>query len=547
MKQAPQSRGAEHSVLTDQNSRWHFQGLSNTVIVFIHGLLSSSNTCWMNANGQFWPDLVMGDPVFQNSSVYLAGYHTSVDAGLYDAAQCAQEVFSSLRFDNGSSRAPMDYDRIILVAHSLGGVVARRMLEENAAAFSAKAVGLILMASPTLGSAYAAALTPLAKLYKNRTGLELIPEDRILEDLDHRFRRLLDEKKIPRLVGAEASEHHGPLKWKYLPWRSRQIVEVSSSSRYFGSPRIIANTDHFTIVKPESRNHLSHKFISNFYIEKFSGNSVQPSLAPIEYVLTESLQARVLFDVYHSQCREYCLRRTADRTFSELLAIASVWICGESGVGKSTIVKRYLDMQAFRPVELTLGHVAGELSDDRLLAELIQTINTIEQGRKRSTTFAEAVDALTEVRKKSEVVLFIDEVPLSELSTASAARLLKFFSGLIDAVKKKAGPGAQFVICSIDEPEIKAGGEKLVEQMHLLKLSSWSSDELLDLARAIESAIPTLQTQGLLNSALIGAASGSPRFLKSFYKRRLSVGQNETEAMSLEITAGDFEKNKVHS
>ena len=74
------------------STRWQFAGHSDTVIVFVHGLMSSSKACWANQNGTFWPKLVAEDPQFEAASVYLADYYSDIDSGQYDVAQCAREV-----------------------------------------------------------------------------------------------------------------------------------------------------------------------------------------------------------------------------------------------------------------------------------------------------------------------------------------------------------------------------------------------------------------------------------------------------------------------
>ncbi len=507
------------------NARWHFKGDPQTVIVFVHGLLSSSDLCWQRSNGPFWPDIVRDDQGFDGASIFLAGYHTAVDSAAYDIAHCAREVFDSLRFGHGDVPPPLQFRRIVFVAHSLGGVVVRRLLEENSTAFEEKQVGLVLLASPSLGSSYADVLGPLARLYGLRTAQDLVPDGPVLRDIDYRFRGLLESRRILNLKGAEACEHHGPLRWKFLPWRMKPIVNESSSCRYFGQPKIIPDSDHFDIVKPHGSSHDTHKFLLNFFRENFgtSGFGAQKNT----YSDSQSLASKVLFDVYSKPSQEYCIPREVDEEFSRIAALRSIWISGPSGCGKTTLIKRYLDKQNLAPLELTLSRLAGRLSEEAFIEELIDTMNTRE-GSARGLSFSEAVEGLTELRKRSRVALFIDEVPFSK--NDDNAPFVKTVSALLDAVKKRCSATVQVFICSIEEPDVNGSNTKILEQLNFLSMRMWTVEELLVLRSTVETTLPELRTNDGFAVKLIAESGGSPRFLKSYYLRRIVKGADQENA-----------------
>lgn len=254
---------------------YHTNPSSNRVIVFVHGVLSNVRTAWLSNSEEdapvFWPEIVRKDPVFSNPSIFLAGYYSEVGSGQYDVPDASNNL--GVLFRNplgGSSKAILDYDEIVIVAHSLGGIVVRNFLEEERELFSNKKLGLVLMASPSLGSKDADRLSWLIDAFENKQGERLRWRTEFLTNLDRRFRNLVEDQKIPNFVGAEAVENHfiirGPWYW---PFEREVIVSKESGGRYFRDATIIPQSDHFSIVKPASSSSDSHLFFVDFFRNRF--------------------------------------------------------------------------------------------------------------------------------------------------------------------------------------------------------------------------------------------------------------------------------------
>lgn len=260
------------------NNFWYVRQSAHTAFVFLHGIFSDSRSCWLSSGARpvFWPDLVRTDPRLGAPSVYLAGYYTALDAGDFSVAQCAREVIDALgRPETDGAPAVLDLPNLVLICHSTGGIVARNMLERYRDQFRDKAVGVALIASPSLGSAWANVAGLAAKYYNQRLAQQLQWRGDTLEDIHGRFRDLVNDRaeQMPGLFGMEASENKmifrdripAVIRW-LLPPRLK-VVTTLSAGQYFGEVKVLRGTDHFTTVKPDSLHHPSHEFLVNFQLE----------------------------------------------------------------------------------------------------------------------------------------------------------------------------------------------------------------------------------------------------------------------------------------
>lgn len=255
---------------------------SNTVIVFVHGIFGDNNTFLYQADkgsegDRFWPDLVIADSTIGAASIFMGGFYTSPTSRDYATDQATADLFAALRTpDPKTKRAVIDHKNIIFVAHSTGGIVARSLLFENQRWFKNKNVGLVLIASPSLGSRWADRLSPIANLAGNQLAKELEDGSVFLTQLDKNFKNLL-ANGVVKIDGIEASENHFVINCFFC---LSKVVEVSSAARYFPNPRMLWNTDHFSSVKPDSSSHPAHKLLVEFYRDHFLTKTTQHDVSP---------------------------------------------------------------------------------------------------------------------------------------------------------------------------------------------------------------------------------------------------------------------------
>lgn len=251
----------------EQNTRWHRYIDGARVIVFVHGIFSNSRTCWTaetkNFADVFWPDLLARSKEFDSYSIYLAGFPTSAGSTDAGTTECADAIWDRLRHAEPPHPAPLSAQEIVFVCHSTGGILIRKLLVREKAAFAPKAVGLALIASPSRGSFWATVFGFVASFFGNDLAKALRLSNPELRDLHREFLQLREKEDIPRLFGREAYENRSPLSLFGWPVPGR-IVPSSSAAVYFQHPRLLTGTNHFTAVKPATVDDPPHVFLRDF-------------------------------------------------------------------------------------------------------------------------------------------------------------------------------------------------------------------------------------------------------------------------------------------
>ena len=167
---------------------WLRKPSSETSVIFVHGILSSGETAWRNSStGSSWPRLLVDDTAADGYGVYVFTYQTDIFSGSYSLGDVVDAIKEHLRLDR-----VLESRRLIFVCHSMGGLAVRKYLVDRFADLTERgiAVGLYLVASPSLGSRYADWLEPLARLmgHAQADALRFVENNLWLADLDKNLR-----------------------------------------------------------------------------------------------------------------------------------------------------------------------------------------------------------------------------------------------------------------------------------------------------------------------------------------------------------------------
>ncbi len=238
---------------------------SKVAVVFVHGLFGTTTGTWKNDNGATFFDLLKQDPDLGGKvDIFAFGFTSNMfrsgSLNIVEAANAFDQVLTRKRVWN--------YESIVLVGHSMGGLIAMRTLINHPE--KRKRVPLLLLySSPQEGSQIAA----MAKHVTNNEALrQLIPADGndFLQILDDEWSRI-PERERPAVVCAYEKAGVGG---------AVMIVGRSSATRYCGEERIaIGGSDHISIVKPANRDSMAYVVLANALERYVLGTDFSPRLS----------------------------------------------------------------------------------------------------------------------------------------------------------------------------------------------------------------------------------------------------------------------------
>nr|WP_303903536.1 hypothetical protein [Thiohalomonas denitrificans] len=519
-----------------ENNVWYsYDEHASHVIIFVHGIFSDSRTCWLHQDDnvtkcEYWPELVRRDLRLCNPAIFLGGFYTDPNSTTYEIRDCAHELFSALRRPSVDGRlSPLDFHHLIFVTHSTGGIVVRYLLERHKKEFTDKEVGLVLVASPSYGSKWANRTDPLSRALNNRLSQQLKWGNDSLQEIDDRFRELVDGKHIPNLKGTEAYENHF-LRRNFF-WARTKVVDKESAGRYFGSPRQLPNTDHSTCVKPDTFTHPAHELLVDFYTSlgwicpASSWDSIPAPKGGISRHAENNIDA-VLFDVYQPGYETYYVKRSIDDEFARAKDIFHLWVFGPSGCGKTCLIRRNLVRLDSEYIFISLANYYDSSAEEWLAAvieELFAEANRASPPERSLPYLMDnAAKLLCTEYEKRRVYIHIEEIPVrsAELLT-QFAKLVSAF--LVHYATKAQNENVKFVFSSIDFPysDLDNFHNKVHERLRVMPMTIWSEDAIKRLVIMISEELK-LALSEIQQKTIKDFAQGSPRFVKKLFRNLLA-------------------------
>jgi hypothetical protein len=139
--------------------------------------------------------------------------------------------------------------------------------------FKNKELGLFLVASPSRGSEWADRLKGLSSHVQHKMALQLSRDSEYVVRLDKLFSELVARRKIWMLVGMDVFESRFVVPYWYFLERT-VVVDPDESRYYFGEPRLVPASDHFSISKPSlissrEADRFPHEYLWEFYEQRF--------------------------------------------------------------------------------------------------------------------------------------------------------------------------------------------------------------------------------------------------------------------------------------
>ena len=217
-----------------------------TAIIFVHGYLGDATQTWTNPhNGAYFPRLVQTDPAFGDVDVFVHEYSTPLIGDSLRLDELAENMRLVL-----SRHGVLARERLVFVAHSMGGLVTRAFLLKYRDAARRTSL-MYLFASPTSGSDVAR----IGSLFSTSGHMrQLVSTDPTLGDLQRSW--LADDllRVIPTYCAYERRATLGGI-----------VVEDQSAMNLCNRPVDPIEANHLDIVKPASRDHTSYSALANAF------------------------------------------------------------------------------------------------------------------------------------------------------------------------------------------------------------------------------------------------------------------------------------------
>lgn len=264
--------------------------MSKIGVVFVHGLTGGEDT-WKNSNGQSFGQLLTNSSIGDKLEIHEFNYYTKIIT-LFETAFVKRligrlPVIKHLGFLQGKiqNNQPIEQlsemldtyirlylshlDEIVLIAHSLGGLVAKDYILNGCTSESSRPIGFISIAVPHKGALSALLLAPL-----NKNATELAPLHAYPDKLNGEW---VDRKdSLPKTIYVVAAHDECVSKVSAIPYKV-------GKADVFSVPH-----DHVSVCKPEDEEDpvfkCTFKFIDEVLKEKKLKSELQvvfPANSPI--------------------------------------------------------------------------------------------------------------------------------------------------------------------------------------------------------------------------------------------------------------------------
>jgi hypothetical protein len=239
---------------------------TDKLVVFVHGVTSSSETAWTNQQAHTnWPQLMHDDAEFADYDIYVANYPSPVICPAPTIPVIANSILDDLK-----NRHLLDYSQIFVIAHSMGGIVSEQMMTDvfNVPDTFSHFREVIFFGSPTQG----AALASFASLFSSNPQFdEMALLNPYLTELGERWEHVLTHR-LPK----------APFPRSYCGYENyaidSQIVVPTYSGQFHcdDDERMPVLRNHVDMVKPEGYSAPVYLFSKRLIISKTDTSKPAP-------------------------------------------------------------------------------------------------------------------------------------------------------------------------------------------------------------------------------------------------------------------------------
>jgi pimeloyl-ACP methyl ester carboxylesterase len=226
------------------------------LLVFLHGFSSSARDAWLHESGAYWPLVFRDDARFGGFDIYVAGYPTCSAAEANPPLGTLHEWVA--RHLNAAG-VPA-YDRITIVAHSMGGLIARGMILNDASGtLKRRLAGVYFMGTPGRGTPKADALARFAGRCGAGQASDLAVASNYIQFSNSLWRTSLEEAPPAFQLGCVAEGK--PLKG--ISTIGPVVPYESVAANCLTGAELLKDEDHFDIAKVADGADAQHVWLSD--------------------------------------------------------------------------------------------------------------------------------------------------------------------------------------------------------------------------------------------------------------------------------------------
>jgi hypothetical protein len=476
---------------------------SGPALVFIHGLGGSATSTWAKMMS-----ICTADDALKLHRLACYSYPTGLMRLPFGARMAKiQDLARGLEteLETFHRRRP----EVTIVAHSLGGIVARQhVLNALKAGRTPIATKLLLYAVPNTGSSLAELGRSLS--WRHRHLSQLCKDSDVLDLLNEDWVRYKVENQISV---------------KYVVGGADKVVAIESARPFVGQDNIatLIGHDHRSIVSPEDQDDIRYRVLRDFVT---TDTVREPEIESIKSHNSSIISPPdPLFDLYRPEDEPFYIRRSDDFFLRKAMSSGHVWLTGPSGVGKTTALRYCAFSSNWTLKQVMLGGYQGLDAPGLVralcaeLADLQQTNEVPPAANASGEVIAFARRQLRTFPAGSVTALVVEEIPLPACDFPVFLDLVLRLAQAIESDSTIAGR-VQLAFSSIVNPATDGGfvHPKIREKIQFIPMEFWAEDEIGDLVKRLDGVIkPGLSSADKLQ--IVAAAEGSPRFVKMLFRR----------------------------
>lgn len=238
---------------------------------------------------------------------------------------------------------------------------------------------------------------------------------------------------------------------------------------------------------------------------------------------------KVFFMSYEKSCADYYLIRKADNELIKHILTKHIWVYGETGIGKSELLRRALVENNVEYIYIDLS-LCDHRKVDTMFLTMYETIAecmdvTPQNDMNYQSVVKNICKLINEYQGKPKVCLFIEEIPFEEESEGFREFVDKISKMIIYMTNNLYENKVIMVLSSIARPvkAMEVYRDKIKNTIHFVGMEKWNMDECVSLVKLLSETTSLRWESTELMSEFVKNADFSPRRIKSGLKECCSL------------------------